>query len=74
MGMLHGVVIGGFMVDMAYKHLPEGVLLDAFCETEKCLPDAIQLLTPCTMGNGWLKVNNIGRFALTCTIKIAERA
>jgi formylmethanofuran dehydrogenase subunit E len=60
-----GVVIGGFMVDLAYQHLPEGAILDTVSETEKCLPDAIQLLTPCTTGNGWLKVINIGRFALT---------
>ncbi len=59
-----GVVIGGFMVDLAYRHLPENVLLDAISETEKCLPDAIQLLTPCTIGNGWLKVFNLGRYAL----------
>ena len=60
-----GVIIGGFMVDLAYQHLsPEG-LFDALCETPKCLPDAIQLLTPCTIGNGWLVVTNTGRFALT---------
>ena len=60
-----GVIIGGFMVDLAYRLLPEGWLLDALCETPKCLPDAIQLLTPCTWGNGWLTVVNVGRFALT---------
>ncbi len=60
-----GVVIAGFMVDLAYRHLPEVELLDAISETTTCLPDAIQLLTPCTIGNGWLKVFNLGRFALT---------
>jgi len=60
-----GVVIGGFMVDLAYRHLPEGGLFDAVSETPKCLPDAIQLLTPCTLGNGWLTVVNVGRYALT---------
>lgn len=60
-----GVIIGGFMIDLAYRHLPEGGLLDALSETPKCLPDAIQLLTPCTIGNGWLTVVNVGRFALT---------
>ena len=60
-----GVVIGGFMVDLAFKHLPKDGLFDAICETSACLPDAIQLLTPCTTGNGWLKVINLGRFALT---------
>jgi len=60
-----GVVIGGFMVELAYQHLPEGGLFNVVCETAKCLPDAIQLLTPCTTGNGWLRVINIGRFALS---------
>jgi formylmethanofuran dehydrogenase subunit E len=60
-----GVVIGGFMVDLAYQHLPEEGLFNAVCETAKCLPDAIQILTPCTVGNGWLTVFNIGRYALT---------
>ena len=59
-----GVMIGGFMVDLAYQHLPREGLFDALCETSKCLPDAIQLLTPCTAGNGWLKVVHTGRYAL----------
>jgi formylmethanofuran dehydrogenase subunit E len=59
-----GMVIGGFMVDLALRHIPEGVFFDALCETPSCLPDAIQLLTPCTVGNGWLKILNLGRYAL----------
>lgn len=60
-----GVLIGGFMVDLAARNLPPQILTDALCETSKCLPDAIQILTPCTIGNGWLKIVNHGRFALT---------
>lgn len=60
-----GLLIGGFMVDLALQHLPEGEFFDAICETKACLPDALQLLTPCTIGNGWLKILNQGRFALT---------
>jgi formylmethanofuran dehydrogenase subunit E len=59
-----GVIIGGFMVDLAYRHLPADGLFDAISETPKCLPDAIQLLTPCTIGNGWFTIINVGRFAL----------
>jgi formylmethanofuran dehydrogenase subunit E len=59
-----GVLIGGFMVNVAVRNLPHGILYDAICETKTCLPDAIQLLTPCTIGNGWLKVVHMGRFAL----------
>jgi formylmethanofuran dehydrogenase subunit E len=60
-----GVAAGGFMVDLAMSRMPEGTLFDAICETTACLPDAIQLLTPCTVGNGWLKIFNFGRFALS---------
>jgi formylmethanofuran dehydrogenase subunit E len=60
-----GLIVGGFMVDLALSHVPEGVLLDAISETLTCLPDAIQMLMPCTVGNGWLKVFNLGRFALS---------
>ena len=60
-----GLILGGFMVEMARRHLPEGTLYDAVSETSSCLPDAIQLLTPCTAGNGWLKIIDLGRFALS---------
>ncbi|MBI9075228.1 MAG: trehalose-binding protein [Desulfatibacillum sp.] len=60
-----GMLIGGFMVDAATRNLPKGEFFDAICETRACLPDAIQLLTPCTIGNGWLRVINMGLFALT---------
>ncbi len=60
-----GVLIGGYMVDAAYKRLPEGGLYNVVCETAKCLPDAVQLLTPCSIGNQWLKVIDVGRYALT---------
>lgn len=60
-----GVIIGGFMVHLAQDRIPEGLLFDAICETPACLPDAVQLLTPCTIGNSWLKIINMGRFALS---------
>jgi len=53
------------MVNLALRSLPKEKLFDAICETPLCLPDAIQLLTPCTIGNGWLTVLNFGRFAIT---------
>jgi formylmethanofuran dehydrogenase subunit E len=59
-----GLIIGGFMVDLALRELPEGDFFDAICETCVCLPDAVQILTPCTIGNGWLKIVDFGRFAL----------
>lgn len=60
-----GLIIGGFMVDLAMKHLPDGEFFDAVCETPVCLPDAVQILTPCTIGNGWLSVVPFGKFAVT---------
>ncbi len=66
-----GVLVGGFMVDLAYRHLPEGGLFNALCETPKCLPDAVQLLTPCTIGNGRLTIVNTGRYALTMYDKLS---
>ena len=60
-----GLLVGGFMVRKAMKHFPPGVLYEVLCETSKCLPDAIQLLTPCTIGNGRLKIISLGRFALS---------
>lgn len=59
-----GMVAGGFMVERALSSLPEGGLFDAVSETRACIPDAVQLLTPCTIGNGWLKIVPTGRFAL----------
>ncbi|TAL31803.1 MAG: tRNA CCA-pyrophosphorylase [Spirochaetes bacterium] len=59
-----GLLAGGFMVDLAMKNLPKGEFFDALCETTVCLPDAIQILTPCTYGNGWLRIVDTGRFAL----------
>jgi formylmethanofuran dehydrogenase subunit E len=60
-----GLIVGGFIVDLAMKNLPAGEFFDAVCETPVCLPDAVQILTPCTIGNGWLSIVNFGRFAVT---------
>lgn len=60
-----GLLLGGFMVEAAKARLPEGILYDAITETPWCLPDAVQMLTPCTVGNGWLKVLHLGLYAVT---------
>ena len=59
-----GLLLGGYMVEMAKGALPEGTLFDAVVETSKCLPDAVQLLSLCSYGNGWMRVVNLGRYAL----------
>jgi formylmethanofuran dehydrogenase subunit E len=68
-----GLVLGGKMVHVAMSGLPPGILYDALCETANCLPDAIQMLTPCTIGNGWLRVEPLGRFALALFDKSTGR-
>ena len=60
-----GAVMGGFMVDWACEQLRDAEMVNAIAETSKCLPDAIQLLTPCSLGNGWMKILKGGRFAIT---------
>ena len=60
-----GVLIGGYMVEAAKAHLPEGLLFEVVVETKKCLPDAVQLLTPCTTGNNRMRIVNLGRYALS---------
>ncbi|MDA8137491.1 MAG: formylmethanofuran dehydrogenase subunit E family protein [Desulfobacteraceae bacterium] len=60
-----GLLIGAFMVDSVQLRLGKGVEADAIVETKHCLPDAVQLFSPCTVGNGWLKILDLDKFALT---------
>ena len=60
-----GLLIGGYMVERARAALPPGTLFEAVVETGKCLPDAVQLLTPCSIGNNRMKILNLGRYALS---------
>lgn len=60
-----GVVIGAYMVDLAMERIGPSVEADAIVESIHCLPDAVQLFTPCTLGNGWMKVVDWDKFALT---------
>lgn len=60
-----GLYLGFFMVKKARELIGSTEMIDAVSETVKCLPDSVQLTTPCTVGNGWLKVFDYGNFALT---------
>ena len=60
-----GLLLGGVMLDAAQRELGPTPYLNVVTETVVCLPDAVQLLTPCTMGNGFLQVLDWGKFALT---------
>lgn len=60
-----GLLLGGYMVEMAKAAMPAGTLFEVVVESKKCLPDAVQLLTLCSVGNNWMKVINLGRYALS---------
>lgn len=60
-----GILIAGFMVEKAKSYLTRVKLYDAISETAWCLPDAVQILTPCKIGNGWLKIVNMGIYAVS---------
>jgi formylmethanofuran dehydrogenase subunit E len=60
-----GLIIGGFMVDLACRNMPENTLYEVICETAGCIPDAVQLLTPCTAGNQWMHILDVGRYAIS---------
>lgn len=60
-----GIFVGAYMVEFGKCLLPPKTIFDVVVETPKCLPDAVQLLTLCSTGNGWLKVVNLSRYALS---------
>lgn len=60
-----GILLGALMVEAALKEGATTPYLNMVTETIVCLPDAVQLLTPCTIGNGFLQILDWGKFALT---------
>lgn len=60
-----GVVMGGHLADAAWSGLGDTPFINAVVESVVCLPDAVQLLTPCTLGNGFMQVLDWGLFAVT---------
>ena len=59
------MMLAAFMTELALHSMGRTKHFHALCETDRDLPDAVQLLTPCTAGNGRLHVLDLGRFALT---------
>lgn len=72
-----GIIVGAYMTMMAVNevqpYLGEDKLFNAISETVQCLPDAIQILTPCTVGNGWLKICHNGRYSMSLFDKYTGR-
>ncbi len=63
--LVPGLIIGAYMVELAYERLDAAEFVDAVVESRKCIADSVQLMTKCTVGNGWLKVYDWGIFAIT---------
>ena len=64
-GRAPGIVVGGLMLEAALREVPDTPDLAIVVETYNCLPDAAQVLTHCTIGNGGLTVYDWGKFALS---------
>lgn len=60
-----GLLLGGYMVELAKSRMADDILYAAIVETGKSLPDAVQLLTVLSIGNGRMRVVNLGRYALS---------
>jgi formylmethanofuran dehydrogenase subunit E len=66
-----GIILGIRLVVRAMKELgiddPAEVhrQLIAFVETDRCLPDAVELVTGCRLGNRTLKPRDLGKMAAT---------
>jgi len=66
-----GIILSIRMVLRAMKELqiddPAEVRrqLVAFVETDRCLPDAVELVTGCRLGNRTLKFRDLGKMAVT---------
>jgi formylmethanofuran dehydrogenase subunit E len=60
-----GILLGVYMVRIALKHMETlSDKMNAVAENRYCLPDVIQCLTGCTLGNRYLWVRHTGRFAI----------
>lgn len=67
-----GVIMGVYMVDYAYELLDSlypdrgSYTLNAISETRVCLIDSIQVMTGCTVGNKYMRLDALdyGRYAL----------
>jgi len=62
-----GILIGVYMVDYALSLLNAKPTekLYGVSESQKCIPDALQVIAHCTIGNNRLRIVPIGRFAIS---------
>jgi formylmethanofuran dehydrogenase subunit E len=69
-----GALIGIQMLNIARRVLDirEGERIYVTCETQSCMPDPFQVLAGATIGNGGLKIRNLGKMAVTVNKQAPE--
>lgn len=69
-----GALIGIQMLNIARRELDiqEGERIYVTCETQNCVPDPFQILAGATIGNGGLKLRNLGKMAATVNKQAPE--
>ena len=69
-----GALIGIQMLNIARRVLDvqDGERIYVTCETKSCMPDPFQILAGATIGNNGLKINNLGKMAVTVNKQAPE--
>jgi formylmethanofuran dehydrogenase subunit E len=69
-----GALIGIQMLNIARRELDiqSGERIYVTCETKSCMPDSFQILAGATIGNNGLKINNLGKMAVTVNKQAPE--
>ena len=69
-----GALIGIQMLSIARRVLDvrDGERIYVTCETKSCMPDPFQILAGATIGNNGLKINNLGKMAVTVNKQAPE--
>lgn len=69
-----GALIGIQMLNIARRELDvrDGERIYVTCETKSCVPDPFQILAGATIGNNGLKINNLGKMAVTVNKQAPE--
>ena len=69
-----GALIGIQMLNIARRKLDvrDWERIYVTCETKSCIPDPFQILAGATIGNNGLKINNLGKMAVTVNRQMPE--
>lgn len=69
-----GALIGIQMLNIARRELNirDGERIYVTCETQNCMPDPFQILAGATIGNGGLKIRDLGKMVVTINKQAPE--